>query len=103
MDRKKLEQLWDDLEDAWRSPQTAADLAVLAKRCGRELKSGANHPMWHSRFPEHRAFPLASHGGNPTLGHHIRKVVLTALGADWEAWAEIVEAEEKKRPKDGER
>src|SRR5579859_1482230 len=47
MDRKKLDKLWRDLEDARRSPQTAAELESLAKMAERSTRMG-KHVMWVS-------------------------------------------------------
>lgn len=86
MDRKKLDKLWTALEAARRSPQKGSDLEALARMAGRTEQSGGNHPMWISAFPQHRAFPIERHGGNPNLSPHVRKVVLNHLEADAEAW-----------------
>lgn len=102
MDRKKLDQIWHDLEMARRSPQTADDLADLAQRCGRTVKAGGNHPMWRSCFPAHRAFPIARHGGNQPVAKHVRKIVLEHLEADAAAWEEIIMAKEWKPSGNGE-
>lgn len=90
MDRKALDRLRMDLEAAWRSPQTAKALEDLARRCGRKPRSRGKHPMWMSAFPTHRAFPIARHGGNPTYSGHVRKVILSHLEADVDAWEELV-------------
>jgi len=82
------------LEAARRSPQKASGLEALAKMAGRTEQAGGNHPMWVSAFPQHRAFPIERHGGNPDLSSHVRKVVLNHLEADAEAWEERVAQEE---------
>jgi hypothetical protein len=93
MDRKKLDRLWAALDAARRSPQKSGDLEALAKMAGRKEETGGNHPMWVSAFPQHRAFPIERHGGNPDLSPHVRKVVLNHLETDATAWEEQLEAE----------
>jgi hypothetical protein len=93
MDRKSLDALWAEIATARRSPQKAGDLEELAKLAGRTKRSGGNHSMWVSAFPQHRAFPIERHGGNPDLSPHVRKVVLNHLEADAAAWEEVVEAQ----------
>lgn len=51
--------------------------------------------MWVSAFPQHRAFPIERHGGNPDLHPHVRKVVLNHLEADAAAWEDVIAANEK--------
>jgi hypothetical protein len=91
MDRKTLDTLWAEIAAARRSPQKAGDLEALAKMAGRTEHSGGRHPMWKSAFPQHRAFPIERHGGNPDLSPHVRKVVLNHLEADAAAWEEMLE------------
>ncbi len=95
MDRKRLDKLCAAIEAARRSPQKADDLEALAKMAGRKQESGGNHPMWISAFPQHRAFPIERHGGNPDLSPHVRKVVLNHLETDAIAWEENLTANEK--------
>ena len=103
MERKKLNRLQRDLRAARRAPQTEADLADLARRCGREVRSGSNHPMWISpMFPTHRPFPISRHGGNPIVAPHVRKVILSALEADLMAWEDKLELEEQASSNGGE-
>jgi hypothetical protein len=94
MDRKKLDTLWSAMAAARRTPQKASDLEALAKMAGRWEKAGGKHPMWVSAFPQHRAFPIERHGGNPDLSPHVRKVVLNCLETDAAAWEELVAANE---------
>lgn len=51
--------------------------------------------MWLSTFPQHRAFPIERHGGNPDLSPHVRKVVLNHLEADAAAWEDLMLLEER--------
>ncbi len=52
--------------------------------------------MWVSlMFPNHRPFPISSHGGNPVVHPHVRKVVLDHLEADAVAWEEFLENHER--------
>ena len=90
MDAKKLKALWRDLNAARRSPQTAAQLEALAKRCGRYERAGGNHPVWLTDHFPHRPFPIGRHGGNHTLPPHATKVILNALEADAAAWEELL-------------
>jgi hypothetical protein len=100
MDRRTLDKLRRDLEDAWRSPQTADDLEALAKRCGRQPRSG-KHYVWSSAFPAHRPVPIPRHGGNPGYTGHVRKTVLTALEGDIDAWEELVQLSERNGARNG--
>ena len=101
MDRKKLDKLWAALQAARRSPQKASDLEALAKLAERKEQAGGNHPMWVSAFPEHRAFPIERHGGNPDLSPHVRKVVLNHLEADAAAWEDLIPQEHGNGENDG--
>jgi hypothetical protein len=101
MDGKKLNNLWAALKAARRSPQRASDLEALAKLAGRSEHAGGNHPMWVSAFPQHRAFPIERHGGNPDLSPHVRKVVLNHLEDDAAAWEDLIPPE-KTTDEDGE-
>jgi hypothetical protein len=98
MDRKRLNKLWQALEDARRSPQTAADLESLAKMAERSIRMG-KHVMWVSPFP-HRPFPIPRHGKEP-VAKHVRKVVLDALSADAAAWEEFLVQTEYKQNGNG--
>lgn len=102
MDRRKLDKLWAALAAARRSPQKGSDLEALAKMAGRTEQTGGKHPMWVSAFPQHRAFPIERHGGNPDLSPHVRKVVLNHLETDAEAWEERVMQEENANENGGE-
>jgi hypothetical protein len=95
MDRKRLDRLWAALAAARRSPQKAGDLEALAKMAERKEQVGGNHPMWISPFPQHRAFPIERHGGNPDLSPYVRKVVLGHLEADAAAWEDWLEETSK--------
>ena len=88
---RKLDKLWATLAAARRSPQKGSDLEVLAKMAERKEQAGGNHPMWISPFPQHRAFPIERHGGNPELSPHVRKVALNHLEADAAAWEDWLE------------
>lgn len=101
MDRKKLDKIWREIQSARRSPQTGGALEALARMCGRTAYSGGKHPMWRSAFPQHRAFPIPCHGGNPTVSPRVRKVVLDHLEADAIAYEEILEIEDKHDGKGG--
>jgi hypothetical protein len=95
MDSKKLDRLWRELKAARRTPQKAGDLEALARMAGRTSKPGGKHPMWWSAFPQHRAFPIEHHGGNPDLSPHVRKTVLNHLETDAEAWEDVLATERK--------
>jgi hypothetical protein len=90
MDRKRLDKAWKAVKAAWRSPQKGSDLESLAVMCGRTVSAGGKHPMWKSAFPQHRAFPIERHGGNPDLSPRVRKVVLEHLEADLTAFEELL-------------
>jgi hypothetical protein len=99
MDRNKLDKIAKEIEAARHSPQTELALVDLAKRCGREMRTGGKHPMWVSpAFPHHRPFPISCHGGNPTVHPHVRKVILGHLEADIAAWQEVLDRAEEGRP-----
>jgi hypothetical protein len=95
MDRKKLDRLWAAIGAARSSPQKASDLEALARMAERTERTGGNHPMWLSAFPQHRAFPIERHGGNRDLSLHVRKVILNHLEADAAAWEDLLRPEEK--------
>jgi len=95
MDRKKLDKLWAALKAARHSPQKASDLEALARMAERTEQAGGNHPMWVSAFPQHRAFPIERHGGNPDLAPHVRKVVLNHLENDALAFEELIPQEDE--------
>jgi hypothetical protein len=103
MDRKKLDKIWREIDAARRSPQKAAELESLARMCGRTVYAGGNHPMWQSPFPQHRAFPISRHGGNPEVHPRVRKVVLDHLEADAAAWEEFLDQTEGKSNGNGEK
>lgn len=96
MDRKKLDKLWDAINAARRSPLKISRAEKLAMMAGRTRDTGGNHPMWLSAFPQHRAFPIASHGGNSDLHPHVRNVILGHLEADASAWEDELEMRERK-------
>jgi hypothetical protein len=94
MDQRKLDRLRRDVEAAWNSPQTAADLQSLAQRCGRRERTGGKHSsIWVTDVFPHRPFPIPTHGGRD-VAVGVRKVVLAALEADLAGWEEILEATE---------
>jgi hypothetical protein len=60
--------------------------------CGRKRYAGSKHPMWMSTvFPQHRAFPIPRHGGNPITSYTVRNAVLEHLEADAARWEEVLE------------
>jgi len=95
MTRKKLDKLWNALEAAWRTPQTADDLEALARMCERRMRSGGNHPVWVTDHFPHRPLPIERHGGNPPVPPHVKKVILSGLEADAEAWEYEFERQKK--------
>jgi hypothetical protein len=96
MDRKKLDRLWQDVEAARRKPHRSGDLDDLARRCGRELRTGGKHPVWVcTEFP-HRPFPVPRHG-NRDISPGVKNVVLDLIEADLAAWEERIQKAEQKR------
>ena len=88
---KKLKKIWQSIEAGRKNLPKLADLEALAKKCGRQPYAGGKHVMWMSiPFPQHRAFPIPRHGGDPVAGYAVRDTVLDHLEADAAAWEELI-------------